>query len=70
MKKYGIRGKLPEGDPMRMPHLLGDDWQWERWYPDRTERDAAYENMQAHFTYYRMGDWPSQVLEKVESNSD
>ena len=65
-RKYGIRGRLPEGDPLSKSHLLGEGWQWERWYATRAERDAAFNSMQAHFDYYRSGDWPSQVLEKVE----
>lgn len=69
-KKYGIRGRLPEGDPMALPHLLGEDWHWERWYATKAERDAAFEEMQAHFDYYRSGDWPSQVLEKVERDNN
>lgn len=70
MKKYGIRGRLPEGDPMSLPHLLGEDWHWERWYNNKTERDAAYDTMKSHFVYYRSGDWPSEVLEKIEANLD
>ncbi|RRQ21112.1 hypothetical protein [Thiohalobacter thiocyanaticus] len=69
-KKYGIRGRLPEGDPMALPHLLGEDWHWEHWYATKAERDAVFEEMQAHFDYYRSGDWPSQVLEKVERNNN
>lgn len=66
MKKYGIRGSLPPGDPLRAPHLLGDDWQWERWYETRAERDKAYGELQHQFRYYRKGDRPSQVLERLD----
>ena len=65
-KKYGIRITLPEGDPMRAPHLLGPDWESFRWFATREERDRAFEEMQEHLEYYRNGDEPSQVLEKVE----
>ena len=27
MKNYGIKLTLPEGDPMRNAHLLGEDWE-------------------------------------------
>ena len=31
-----------------------------------TTRDEAYRRLQAQFTYYRLGDRPSQALEKIE----
>ncbi|RMG29533.1 MAG: hypothetical protein D6721_05910 [Gammaproteobacteria bacterium] len=65
-KEYGIRGRLPEGDPMRAPHLLGEDWQWERWFSSREERDRMFEAMQAGLVYYRPGDRASVCLEKIE----
>ncbi|WJW76239.1 hypothetical protein QVG61_03860 [Thiohalobacter sp. IOR34] len=67
MKKYGIRGWLPEDDPMRAAHLLGEHWEWVRWYRDEAERDLAYEAMMRHFEFHRPGDRPSQVLEKIEA---
>lgn len=62
--KFGIRITLPEGDTMRT--LLGQDWEAFRWYDSAAARDAAYEDMRNPPPYYRMGDRPSQVLEKVE----
>lgn len=66
MKKYGIRGQLPPGDPMRAPHLLGDEWGWTRWYDTAQARDEAYSRMAEQFKYYRLGDRPSVVLSKLE----
>jgi hypothetical protein len=66
MKQFGIRGRLPPGDPMRAAHLLGEDWGWTRWYPSEAERDAAYTQMNAQFTYYRRGDRPSLLLSKID----
>ena len=66
MKRFGIRGTLPPDDPMRAPHLLGDDWHWERWYDTREARDQAYAQLQAHFIYNRQGDDPSQQLTCME----
>jgi hypothetical protein len=66
MKRYGIRITLPEGDPMRAPHLLGEGWEQFRWYDSAEARDRAYEQMQHPPPYYRMGDVISQVLDKVE----
>lgn len=65
-KKYGIRGSLPENDPMRKAHLLGDDWEWQRWYASEEERDAEFEAMQQKHPYYRIGDYASQKLSKIE----
>ena len=64
-KKYGIRGVLPEGDPMRSPHLLGDDWEWFRWYDSEAERDRVFSDMTNKHPHYRLGDYPSMILTKV-----
>ena len=69
MKKFGIRGRLPPGDPMRANHLLGESWEWTRWYADEAERDAALVELNSPFTYYRCGDRPSLVLNKIEQNT-
>lgn len=68
MKKFGIRGRLPPGDPMRAPHLLGDRWEWIHWYPSEAARDRALTEMTGQFVYYRRGDRPSLVLSKVEQD--
>ena len=66
MKKYGIRITLPKGDPMALPHLLGENWESFRWYDTEQQRDRAWEEMNQRIPYYRMGDVPSRVLSKVE----
>jgi hypothetical protein len=66
MKRYGIRITLPEGDPMRAPHLLGEGWEQFRWYDSADARDRSFEDMQRQLPNYRKGDVISQVLEKVE----
>jgi len=65
-KNYGISVKLPENDPMSAPHLLGDEWSGTRWFDSEEERDAALVKMQNHPRYYRKGDSPSIVLEKID----
>ena len=65
MEKYAIKVTLPTGDPMRAPHLLGEDWVAYRWFDDREQRDKIYEEMQRKLVYYRHGDQISQVLEKI-----
>ena len=69
MKRYGIRGRLPPGDPMRAAHLLGEDWEWTRWYESEVARDAAFADMIEQFSYYRRGDQPSQILSKTERDA-
>jgi len=66
MKRYGIRVRLPQGDTLGAPHLLGPDWQSIRWYPTPEARDRALEEMARRLPNYRETDVPTQVLEKVE----
>lgn len=65
-KRYGIRITLTEDNPMRAPHLLGDDWEAYRWYDDPETRDRAMRDMGARLPNYRLGDAPSQIVEPVE----
>lgn len=51
---------------MAAPHLLGEDWIGERWYSTAEERDRAFIMMQTQPPYYRQGDAPSVVLEKID----
>ena len=44
--KYGLRMTLPEGDPMRAAHLLGDNWQTTRWFETEEQRDQFAELVQ------------------------
>ena len=67
-KKFGIRITLPETDPMRSPHLLGENWESHRWYATAEERDRAFDDMQSRLVYYRSGDRPSQCLSKVDKD--
>lgn len=66
MKRFGIRITLPEGDPMRKPHLLGEEWESYRWYETQAERDQALSEMSQEHVYSRAGDVPRLVLSKVE----
>jgi len=50
---------------MAANHLLGDEWSGTRWYSSAEERDNAFESMNNHPRYYRDGDVPSIVLEKI-----
>ena len=65
-QSYGISVKMPKDDPMSASHLLGEDWVSLRWFDTPEERDAAIVEMQNHPRYYRRGDLPSIVLEKID----
>lgn len=64
--RWGIGVRLPPGDPMAMPHLLGDGWQSVRWYDSAAERDAALAHMHDQPPWYRAGDVPSMLVEKID----
>lgn len=66
MKRYGIRITLPPGDPMRAAHLLGEKWEVIRWFESSSLRDDAFAEMNKQLIYYRRGDSPSQILEKID----
>lgn len=66
-ERYGIKVKLPENDPMRAPHLLGDDWSGTRWYGSEAARNEAFEKMLSQPGNYRKGDTPSMSLTKISS---
>lgn len=66
MTRYGIRIRLPEGDPLAASHLLGPDWAPTRWYSTAEERDRSFEDMLRQLPNYRTTDVATQQLEKVE----
>ena len=55
---------------MSAPHLLGDDWETYRWFESAEKRDVAYAEMERQPPYYRKGDSPTVVLEKIEQDAD
>ena len=65
-KRYGIRMTLPADDPMRSPHLLGEEWEGFRWYTSASERDVAIGQLGTEDVYYRRGDHQSLMLEPIE----
>lgn len=66
MSRFGIRVTIPANDPMSAPHLLGEHWESVRWYDTEAARDHAFAEMQRQPGYYRRGDSPSVILEKIE----
>ncbi len=70
MKKYGIKVRMPSGDTMAAAHLLGENWESCRWFSDEQKRNEALAEMERQPPYYRKGDVPTVVLEKVESEDN
>ncbi len=56
MKKYGVIMQLPEGNPMSAEHLLGKDFEAERWFETKAERETFLNVYQHEFVYFRRGD--------------
>jgi hypothetical protein len=66
-RTWGIRLSLPEGDPMRP--LLGDDWHQYHWFASEAERETRLAQLRGQFIYYRKGDKPSFIIERVNRAS-
>ncbi len=69
MKRYGIRARMDPSDPMSAPHLIGPDFQVDRWFEDRAERDRALAELRSGRPYYRSGDTPSVIYEAIEDEA-
>jgi hypothetical protein len=63
-RPYGIRVRLRADDTFR--NLLGDDWQKEHWFASRADRDAAFVQMSGRYVYFRPGDAPPMIFEKID----
>ena len=66
MKKHGIRITLSENNPLRQPHLLGEEWESVHWYESERLRDDALQHMSQQLPNYRKGDNIAQVFTKIE----
>lgn len=62
-KTWGIRLSLPEHDPMRP--ILGEDWHEYQWFATETQRESKLAQLRRQFVYYRKGDQPSFIVERV-----
>ena len=65
-KRFGVKVELPVSDPLRMPHLLGDDWEGVRWFATTEERDVAMANILKQPGNYRKGDKPSICVSAID----
>lgn len=63
-RRYGVRVRLAQGDPLR--RLIGDDFERVRWFDSPTDRDRALTDMAAEHLYSRRGDKPTLVFEPIE----
>ncbi len=66
IKKYGVKMTLKEHDPLRLPHLFGDEFSAERWFATKEERQAFLDSYQQPFIYYRKSDRPRFNYELLE----
>ena len=64
---FGLRLSLPPGDPMRS--VLGDDWVQYEWFSSESARETKIEELLGPFPYYRKGDRPSFLVERVERDT-
>lgn len=65
-RPFGVRVSLRRGDPFAK--LVGDDWHKLHWYATEPERDAALAEMSRRYPFFRIGDEPALVFEKVEAD--
>ncbi len=49
-----------------MRKLIGDDWHQFQWFESEQERDAKVAELTGRFAYYRKGDRPTFLIERVE----
>ncbi len=67
VRPFGVRVSLRPGDPFAK--LVGDDWHKLHWYATAAERDEALAEMSRRYPFFRIGDEPSLVFEKVDSSA-
>ncbi|MCU0975459.1 MAG: hypothetical protein MUC71_04010 [Steroidobacteraceae bacterium] len=66
-RPFGVRVSLRRGDPFAK--LVGEDWHKLHWYSTEAERDAALAEMSRRYPFFRVGDEPALVFEKVEASA-
>lgn len=62
-RPFGVRVSLRRGDPFAK--LVGADWSSEHWYATEHDRDEALEEMSRRYPFFRVGDEPALVFERV-----
>lgn len=66
-KPFGVRVSLRPGDPFAS--LVGSDWSREHWYHSERERDEALAEMSRRYPFFRIGDEPALVFERLERDT-
>lgn len=66
-KPFGIRVSLRPGDPFA--NLVGTGWEKTHWFPTERERDEALAEMSRRYPYFRVGDTPALVFERIDKGS-
>lgn len=67
-RAYGLRLSLPADDTMSA--VLGADWHTFEWFHSEAERATRIAELTAQFAYYRKGDRPTYVIEKIQRDPD
>ncbi|MEL7311953.1 MAG: hypothetical protein AAFN07_10610 [Pseudomonadota bacterium] len=62
-RPWGIRVTAPATDPFNK--LVGSNWEKLHWFRTEAERDAKFSDMRERHGFYRIGDDPSIILERV-----
>lgn len=66
-RPFGVRVSLRPGDPFA--RLVGEDWHKLHWYATERERDEALAEMSRRYPFFRIGDEPALVFEKVTAGA-
>lgn len=66
-RPFGIRVSLRPSDPF--VRLVGADWHKLHWYASEAARDAALAEMSRRYPFFRVGDEPTLVFEKVAAST-
>ena len=67
-RTFGLRLSLPDGDTMS--GVLGEGWHTFEWFRSEEERARRITELTSQFAYYRKGDRPTYVIEKVDRDAD
>ena len=63
-KPWGIRLTLPAGDALS--NVLGDEFESVKRFATERERENAIQVLRQRFPYYRSGDRPTYIIERLD----
>lgn len=65
--RFGLRMRLPAGDTFG--EILGEQWEKTHWFSSEDAREAAMRELRKQHPYYRLGDRPTLILEKINRST-